>query len=65
MIVAKEFGEENYAKLDPLTVSLPHPEALAALVSRKTEINAHFTSPPFQYIEAKSPNVHRVLSSTD
>ncbi len=65
MIVAKEFGEENYAKLDPLTVSLPHPEALAALVSGKTEINAHFTSPPFQYVEAKSPNVHRVLSSTD
>jgi NitT/TauT family transport system substrate-binding protein len=65
MIVAKEFGEENYAKLDPLTVSLPHPEALAALVSGKTEINAHFTSPPFQYVEAKSPNIHRVLSSTD
>ncbi|NKJ39503.1 ABC transporter substrate-binding protein [Rhizobium sp. SG570] len=65
MIVAKEFGEENYAKLDPLTVSLPHPEALAALMSGKTEINAHFTSPPFQYVEAKSPNIHRVLSSTD
>lgn len=65
MIAAKEFGEENYAKLDPLTVSLPHPEAVAALVGGKTEINAHFTSPPFQYVEAKSPNVHRVLSSTD
>ncbi|TXI11996.1 MAG: ABC transporter substrate-binding protein [Rhizobium sp.] len=65
MIVAKEFGEENYAKLDPLTVSLPHPEAVAALVGGKTEINAHFTSPPFQYVEAKAPGIHRVLSSTD
>jgi len=65
MIVAKEFGEENYAKLDPLTISLPHPEALAALVGGGTEINAHFTSPPFQYVEAKTPGIHRVLSSTD
>lgn len=65
MMVAKEFGRENYAKLDPMTVSLPHPEALAALVSGKTEINAHFTSPPFQYLELKNSNVHRVANSVD
>ena len=65
MISAKEFGEENYAKMDPLTVSLPHPEGVAALVGGKTEIKAHFTSPPFQYIEAKSPGVHTVLNSVD
>jgi NitT/TauT family transport system substrate-binding protein len=65
MIAAKEFGEANYAKMDPMTVSLPHPEALAALVGGKTEIKAHFTSPPFQYIEAKSASVHRVLNSVD
>ncbi|RYG13713.1 MAG: ABC transporter substrate-binding protein [Burkholderiales bacterium] len=65
MIAAKEFGAENYAKMDPLTVSLPHPEALGALVGGKTEIKAHFTSPPFQYIEAKAPGVHRVLNSVD
>ncbi|GAU81796.1 ABC transporter substrate-binding protein [Bosea sp. BIWAKO-01] len=65
MIAAKEFGAENYAKMDPLTVSLPHPEALGALIGGKTEIKAHFTSPPFQYIEAKAPGVHRVLNSVD
>ncbi|MBF9235442.1 ABC transporter substrate-binding protein [Microvirga alba] len=65
MIAAREFGDANYAKIDPMTVSLPHPEALAALTSGKTEIKAHFTSPPFQYIEAKSPGVHRVLNSVD
>jgi NitT/TauT family transport system substrate-binding protein len=65
MIAAKEFGDANYAKMDPMTVSLPHPEALAALVGGKTEIKAHFTSPPFQYIEAKSPGIHRVLNSVD
>lgn len=65
MISAKVFGDANYAKMDPMTVSLPHPEALAALIGGKTEIKAHFTSPPFQYIEAKAPNVHRVLNSVD
>lgn len=65
MIAAKEFGDTNFAKMDPMTVSLPHPEALTALLSGKTEINSHFTSPPFQYIEAKAPGIHRVLNSVD
>ncbi len=65
MMVAHEFGNENFAKLDPVTVSLPHPDALAALVSGKTEIDGHFTSPPFSYLELKSPNIHRVVNSVD
>jgi NitT/TauT family transport system substrate-binding protein len=65
MAAAKTFGIENYAKLDPLTVSLSHPEAMASLVSGKTEITAHFTSPPFSYQEAKAPGITRVLNSTD
>jgi NitT/TauT family transport system substrate-binding protein len=65
MAVAKEFGRENYAKLDPLTVGLPHPEGLVALTSGRTEITAHFTSPPFSYLELQNPNVHRVLNSVD
>ncbi len=65
MAVAKEFGPENYAKLDVLTVGLPHPEGLAALLSGKTEITAHFTSPPFSYIELQDKKVHRVVNSVD
>jgi NitT/TauT family transport system substrate-binding protein len=65
MAVAKEFGRESYAKLDPLTVGLPHPEGLVALTSGRTEITAHFTSPPFSYLELQNPNVHRVLNSVD
>ena len=41
MMVAKEMGIENYAKLDPLTVTLLHPDAYNALASGKTEITAH------------------------
>lgn len=65
MMVAKEFGRENYNKLDPMTVGLQHPEGVVALTGGKTEITAHFTSPPFQYMELKSPNVRRIANSVD
>lgn len=65
MAAAAEFGIENYAKLDPLTVGLPHPEALAALVSGKTEITGHVASPPFSNQELTYPNVHRVFTTLD
>jgi NitT/TauT family transport system substrate-binding protein len=63
MAVAKQFGIENYARLDPMTVGLPHPEAYATMMSGKTEITSHLASPPFSYQELKNPAVHRVLST--
>jgi NitT/TauT family transport system substrate-binding protein len=65
MMAAREFGAAQYDKLDPLTVGLPHPDALAALVSGNAEVNAHLGSPPFSYLELDSPKVHKVLSSVD
>ena len=65
MLAAREFGAANYAKLDPLTVGMPYPEAVAALISGKTEITAHVASPPFNYIELDHPGIHRVVSSRD
>jgi NitT/TauT family transport system substrate-binding protein len=65
MAVAQAMGKENYAKLDPLTVGLPHPEALKMMLSGKTEVTAHFSSPPFSYIEYDQPGFHRVINSAD
>lgn len=65
MAAAQAFGKENYAKLDKLTVGMPHPEALAAMLSGKTEITAHFSSPPFSYIENDQPGFRRVVNSAD
>ena len=62
---AKAFGMENYKKLAPLMVSLPHPEGLRALLSGQGEIDAQFTSPPFQYYALEDPKVHTVLNSYD
>jgi NitT/TauT family transport system substrate-binding protein len=63
MAAAATFGAENAAKLDPLTVSLSHPDAMTALLSGISEIDSHFGSPPFQDLELKDPRVHKVLSS--
>ena len=65
MAAAKEFGDANYAKLDPITVGLGHPEALAVMLSGKGEINSHMASPPFSYLEDAAPGLHRVFSSVD
>ena len=63
MAAEQAFGSHD--KLDSQTVGLPHPEATAALLSGRTEITAHFTSPPYQYQQLAHPGVHRVLSSYD
>lgn len=63
MAAEKEFGQ--FGKLDDLTVSMPHPDATAALLSGRSEITAHFTSPPFVEQQLCDPNVHKVLSSYD
>ncbi len=65
MAASQVFGEANYQKLDQLTVSMAHPEALTALLSGQSEIKAHFTSPPFQYKELEKPGVRTVLNSYD
>lgn len=63
---AKIYGKENFKRFDSITVSLPHPEATAALISGGLDINAHFASAPFYYQSlAGNKNVHKILSSYD
>jgi len=64
MAALKEWGKEHYARLDPLTVSMSHPDAMAAFLSKR-DITAHFTSPPFMYKELEQPGIHRIMSSDD
>jgi sulfonate transport system substrate-binding protein len=61
----KEFGIGKHGALDGITLTLPHPDATAALLSGSTEITAHFSNPPFQYQALENPKVHKVLSSYD
>lgn len=63
MACEQVFGPGQEHKLDPLTVSMSHPDAMAALASHA--ISAHFGGPPFEYQELKFPGVHTVLNSYD
>lgn len=63
MAAEKAFGPGQQNKLDPLTVSMSHPDAQAALLSGASEIDAHFSSPPFQYQQLEKPGIRTVLNS--
>jgi NitT/TauT family transport system substrate-binding protein len=65
MAALQAFGPGQQNRLDPLTVSMGHPDGQAALLGGRTEITAHFTAAPYMYAEVQSPQVHRVLDSYD
>lgn len=65
MEAEKVFGPEQRHKLDPITVSMSHPDAMTAMLGGHSEVNSHFGSTPFQDLELRDPRTHRVLNSYD
>ena len=65
MEAARLFGDAAYQKLDPLTVSMAHPDATAAMLGGPSEITANFSSAPFQYRQLKDPRIRKLTSSND
>ncbi len=63
---AKLWGDKAFAKLDKISVAVPHPDAAAAIIKGGTEITGHFGNPPFQEQElAGNPQAKIVLKSYD
>jgi len=62
---AKAWGRSEYGRLDKLTVSMKHPDAMAAMLSGQGEITAHFTAAPYDYLELEQPGMSKVLTSYD
>jgi NitT/TauT family transport system substrate-binding protein len=63
MAAAEAFGEKNYTRLDPLTISLSHPDAFLALTNNTAGVNAHFASSPFYEQEIKMPGAHVITTN--
>jgi NitT/TauT family transport system substrate-binding protein len=63
MAAERTFGPGQQYKLDPLTVSMGHPDAQAAMMGEKSGITAHFGSAPFMYQELANPRAHKILDS--
>jgi NitT/TauT family transport system substrate-binding protein len=65
MAAAKAYGDKDFAKLDPLTVSMSPPDATIALLGGKSEVTASFSVPPFQYQQLEQQGIHTVVNSFD
>ena len=63
MAAAKEFGDANYARLDPWTVGLSHPDGLLAITNASGGVDAHFTSSPFHEQEMKIPGIRTLTTN--
>jgi NitT/TauT family transport system substrate-binding protein len=49
---------------DRQLVTLSHPDGMQALLARR-EVAAHFTSPPYLFLELREPDMHTVLSGEE
>jgi NitT/TauT family transport system substrate-binding protein len=65
MAAAQAFGETEWGRLDSSTVAMAHPDAYSLLSSGKSELNGHFSGPPYQYDQLKDPKLKKVLSSSE
>lgn len=67
-IVMQMYAQKKYgqlARFDKYTVTMTHPDAVIALLSGSSAIDAHFTSPPFAQRERKDPHVRTIMLSDD
>ena len=58
-----KFGPEHYDRFDKFTVSMTHPDGVIALLTKRLEVNLHFTSPPFHQRELKDPAIRTIMNS--
>ncbi|SCY33217.1 ABC transporter substrate-binding protein [Microvirga guangxiensis] len=65
MAAEKKFGQDKAFSLDNLTVSMPHPQAYAAMKSGSQPIKSHFATLPFSYQLVKEIKARQVFSSYD
>jgi NitT/TauT family transport system substrate-binding protein len=61
----KLWGPGQHERLDTITLSLPHSEAVPALLSSAGGITAHFSNEPFQTKELRDPRVRVLATSYD
>jgi NitT/TauT family transport system substrate-binding protein len=64
MAAEKAFGPEGLNRLDHLTIARSHPDAMAAMLGN-TEIDAHFSVPPYVERELATPGVHALFQTED
>ncbi len=65
MAAARAYGMKEYARYDPLTVSMSPPDATIAMLTKQGGVNCVFGLPPFLQQQLQNPSIHPVLDSFD
>lgn len=65
MAAAKSWGAKDFARLDPLTVSMTPPDSTIALLSPNSEVTSVFSVPPFQDQQLENRDIRTIMSSFD
>lgn len=65
MYAAERYGLDEATRFDRFTVTMTHPDGVVALLSGSSEVNSHFTSPPFHQRERQNPTIRTIMSSYD
>jgi NitT/TauT family transport system substrate-binding protein len=65
MYAAEHYGSDEVERFDRYTVTMTHPDGVVAMLSRSSEINAHFTSPPFHHREIAEAGIRTIMTSDD
>ncbi len=65
MYAKAKYGGPAVFRFDPFTVSMTHPDAVAALLTGSTEVKAHYASQPFHQRERRDPAVRTIMNSDD
>lgn len=65
MYAAERYGPDEAERFDRYTVSMTHPDGVLAMLAGSTDVNAHFTSPPFHQRERQDPSIRTIMSSND
>lgn len=65
MYAAENYGASEASRFDRYTVTMTHPDGVVAMLSGSSEVNAHFTSPPFHQRERQDPSIRTIMSTDD
>jgi NitT/TauT family transport system substrate-binding protein len=63
MAAVKLYGLKEFARFDPLTITMSPADATVALLSGAGEINCSVALPPFMQFQLRDPKVHTVATS--
>ncbi len=65
MAAEQAFGKGNHGKLDPITVTMAHPDATIAMITGNKDVTANYSTLPFLARQEKTPGIRRLWSAND